>query len=119
MYSANWLFLGFFAIQACALPSRGHYPFTIALCNYPDIREGDLSIEQVKRFFTSAGADTPGIHRFIQEQSHGTVDFEGTQVNGWFTTDASYITMLTYNRQQRLDQCRDAAARAGFIVPPV
>jgi hypothetical protein len=119
MHPPTWLIFGLFAIRGLALPSRGHYPFTIALCNYPDMKVKDLLIKNVRQFFTSAGADTPGLYRFIQEQSHGTVDFEGTQVNGWFTTDASYMDMLSYNRQQRLDQCRDAAARAGFVVPPV
>jgi hypothetical protein len=61
MYSVNWIFWGFLALRAWALPSRGHYPFTIALCNYPDIREADTLIENVKKFFTSAGADTPGL----------------------------------------------------------
>lgn len=81
IHPLNWLFWGFFAISVRSLPSRGHYPFTIALCNYYDIREADILIENVKRFFTSTGTNIPGLYRLIQEQSHGVVDFEGTDVN--------------------------------------
>jgi hypothetical protein len=119
MPSLGWLLWVLFVIGVRSLPNRGHYPFTIALCNYPDNKKADLEIDGVKKFFTSSGANTPGMFKYIQEQSHGNVDLEGTEVNGWFTTDESYTTMLTYTRQQRLDQCRNAAAKAGFVVPPV
>lgn len=115
----NWLILVFFATSVQSLPSREHYLFTIALCNCSDIREADIVIKSVKRFFTSTGANIPGLHRFIQEQPHRAVDFEATDVNGWFTTDASYAKIVNYNHQQRLDQCRDTVTRAGFVVSSV
>jgi hypothetical protein len=113
------LLLCLLATAAWSMPTRGHYPFAIALCNYPGITEPDIDINDVEKFFTSAGASKPGLYRYIQEQSYGIVDFEGTIVKGWFTTDPSYITMLKYTRQQRLNACRRAAEKAGFIVPPV
>jgi hypothetical protein len=117
MFLLNWLILAILAIQVNALPSRGHHPFTIALCNYPDDKTINIQSEDVRRFFSSA--DNFGMYEYFQEQSHGAVDFQGTNVIGWFTTPTPWASIKSFNREVRLEACRNAAAKAGFVVPSV
>lgn len=111
----------FVAFAACiySYPNRGHYPFVIALCKHIDRLNEPITTTRAREFFTSAGSSKPGMYRFLQEQSSGTVDLEGTIVGGWYKTAQTFATTATYTRQQRLNTCRDAAVAGGMVIPAV
>ena len=119
MISVLLFILAFLAAWTSAYPSRGHYPFAVALCNYVDRPSQPTTRDKVLRFMTSSGASTPGMYKYFREQSNGAVDFEGTIVGGWYTVPHTKAFIAGYNRWNKINACRDAAVAGGLVIPKV
>ena len=102
-----------------AWPARGHYPFAVALCYYSDKQDETMTPDYVRQFLTSADPGSTGLYRYLQQQSSGAFDIEGTIVKGWYKVPLFYSTVNGYTRGGKIKACRDAAVAAGLVIPSV
>jgi hypothetical protein len=105
------------ASPATAVPVGGATAWSVLLCKYNDVTTEPRSLQFYREFLTDAGAGRQGVQDYFADQSRGRVTLRGSEVRGWYTLPFTVEQSRSRTRDQRIQDCVDAAAAAGYTVP--
>ncbi|MGW0588814.1 hypothetical protein [Streptosporangium sp. NPDC002607] len=105
------------ALPAQAYPVQGDLPWSVLLCKFADRPEEPRPPQFFRELFTDAGKGLGGFADYLADQSGGRTSVAGSVVKGWYTMPFTLEQARTKDRWQRIEDCVQTAAAAGYTVP--
>jgi hypothetical protein len=103
------------ATPASAIPIRGNTAWSVLLCKFSDHAEEPQNPQFFANFLITAG--TGGLADYFATQSGREIALTGSVVRGWYSMRFTLAQEGAKNRAQRIQDCVDTAASAGYAVP--
>ncbi len=98
---------------AQATPMKGDTPWSVLLCKF----RGTAAEPQNAQFFQGFITGLDGVAGYFVDQSRGRVTLRGSVVRGWYQMLVTLEQSRSRSREQRIQDCVDAAAAGGYRVP--
>jgi hypothetical protein len=107
--------LQFFSATATAHPRRGSAKWSVLLCTFQDSPTPPHDPAYYRNMFFAPGMG--GMADYWSAISNGGINFQGSEVQGWYREPFTTAQEQARNRGQRWQDCIDAAHNGGYNVP--
>jgi hypothetical protein len=103
------------SLPAHAHPRRGSVKWSVVLCEFSDSPAPPHDAAYYRNMFFTLG--TGGMADYWSTVSSRGIDFQGSEVMGWYRETFTTAQEQARNRNQRWQDCLDAAHNNGYNVP--
>ncbi|WP_425147277.1 hypothetical protein [Deinococcus sp.] len=107
--------LAIFGTAAQARPFRGSVAWSVLLCRFSDSAAPHHDLAYYRDLFFNAG--TGGGADYWNDVSYGSLNFNGSVVQGWFTEGVTEAQARAQSRDDKINGCVNAARGGGYNVP--
>ena len=104
-----------FSTRAEAHPRRGSAKWSVLLCTFQDSPAPPHDPAYYRNMFFNPG--TGGMADYWAVISNGGINFQGSEVMGWYRESFTTAQEQARNRGQRWQDCIDVAHNGGYNVP--
>lgn len=96
-------------------PFRGSVPWSVLLCQFSDSAAPRHDLAYYRDMLFNSG--TGGVTDFWNAVSYGSLNFNGSEVRGWFRETVTLAQSQAQDRNGRVNSCVNAARAGGYNVP--